>query len=80
MMNQEHDRTDEDFENQQHGETLQSSMNMESYEMAQCDTEREHGDTTEDDDDMVHRMLLEPQVILDTSHNDQVSPTNTEII
>ena len=80
MINQEQmNRTDEDFENHQ-GEMSQSSMNMESYEMAQCDTEREHGDTTEDDDDMVHRMLLEPQVILDTSHNDQVSPTNTEII
>ena len=79
MMNQEHDRTDEEFENQQE-EPSQSSMNMDSYEMAQCDTEREHGDTTEDDDDMVHRMLLEPQVILDTSHNDQVSRTNAEFI
>ena len=79
MMNQEHDRTDEEFENQQE-EPSQSSMNMDSYEMAQCDSEREHGDTTEDDDDMVHRMLLEPQVILDTSHNDQVSRTNAEFI
>ena len=80
MINQEHDRTDEDFENQQ-GETSQSSRNMESYEMAQCDSERDiQGDTTEDDDDMVHRMLLEPQVILDTSHNDQVSRTNAEFI
>ena len=78
-MNQEHDRTDEEFENQE-GDPSQSSMDMDSYEMEQYDTEREHGDTTEDDDDMVHRMLLEPQVILDTSHNDQVSPTNKEII
>ena len=80
MINQEHDRTDEDFENQE-GETSQLSRNMESYEMAACDSERDiQGDTTEDDDDMVHRMLLEPQVILDTSHNDQVSCTNAEFI
>jgi len=40
-------------------------------ESGQDDSEREH--ETTDDEDMVHRMLLEPQVILDTSTTDQVS-------
>ena len=39
-------------------------------ETVQDDSEREQ--ETTDDDEMVHRMLLEPQVILDTSNNDQV--------
>jgi hypothetical protein len=40
-------------------------------ESGQDDSEREL--ETTDDEDMVHRMLLEPQVILDTSNTDQVS-------
>ena len=58
-----------DFNGEEQTSNVHMSTSMQNM-FNQDDSEREH--ETTDDEDMVHRMLLEPQVILDTSTTDQV--------
>ena len=57
------------FNGEEQTSNIHMSTSMQNM-FNQDDSEREH--ETTDDEDMVHRMLLEPQVILDTSTTDQV--------
>ena len=63
-VNQKEFNGEEEISNTNISTSMQNIFN-------QDDSEREHDMT--DDDDMVHSMLLEPQIILDTSTTDQVN-------